>query len=278
MSVRILSVIILYHPQLDSVSDLIKALHQQNSDIIIIDNSPNSHQSSLAPLLHAQDQYQHYPENIGLGAGHNIAIAHALNENYEFLLIFDQDSTIKPDFIEALHKSFMEISQVAKLAAVGPSYTDRRFGTTHRATIHTVKAPTERRMIISSGSLFSVTALKEVGLMDAALFIDFIDTEWCYRAHQNGYKVYQSATAIMEHHLGEVKPILFGLYKMRYMSPMRYFYFTRNLRRLTREHRISPASIYAGFMKHLPAMLIKCLFLTPKKLYLQNFIKGLKAP
>lgn len=277
MPVKLLSVIILYHPNITAVQQLITELHAQGSDVVIVDNSPTSHQNALNSILTAQDEYHHFPQNIGLGAGHNIAIKRAFSENYEFLLIFDQDSSIPPGFINALLTTFKQVSAHDKVAAVGPSYTDQRFKNTHRENIHVVSTPTAKRMIISSGSLFSVTALKDVGLMDEALFIDFIDTEWCYRAGQKGYKVYQSASAMMEHHLGEMKPVLFGLYKMRYMKPIRYYYFTRNLRRLAREHRIAKASIWSGYGRHLPSMVIKALFLPHTSNYLKNLVKGLRA-
>ena len=276
MSVKLLSVIILYHPNLVSVKNLVAALHQQNSDLIVVDNSPQSHDSTLSTILNKQDQYLHFPANIGLGAGHNIAIKRAIRENYDFALIFDQDSTITERFIPNLINTFNEVSQYTKAAAVGPSYTDQRFNNTRREHSHVVKIHAQKRMIISSGALFYVAALKDVGLMDESLFIDFIDTEWCYRAQQKGYKVYQSATAIMEHHLGEMQPIFFGLYKMRYMKPLRYYYFTRNLRRLAQEGRIAPATIYSAYLRHLPAMLIKALFLKNTKAYFKNFIKGFK--
>jgi rhamnosyltransferase len=276
MAAKLLSVIILYHPELGSVQELISALHAQGSAIVIVDNSRNSHQDILSTALNKDDEYHHLPQNIGLGAGHNIAIQKALKENYEFLVIFDQDSMITPGFIDALINTFREVSLDNKVAAVGPSYTDQRFHNTRRENMHVVKTPTPKRMIISSGSLFSVAALKEVGLMDEDLFIDFIDTEWCYRAAQKGYQVYQSATAVMEHHLGEMQPIFFGLYKMRYMKPIRYYYFTRNLRRLSREKRISKATIYSGYLRHLPNMLIKALFLKNTKAYFKNFIKALR--
>ncbi len=275
MSTKVLSVIILYHPDINAVKTLISALHQQNSDIVIVDNSPKSHQEILAPNLTNQDQYQHFPQNIGLGAGHNIAIKHALAKDYAFLVIFDQDSSIPKGFINALIDTFKEVSQHHKVAAVGPSYTDQRLKKIQREMVTT---HTPKRMIISSGSLLSTAAVKEIGLMDENLFIDFIDTEWCYRAKQKGYQVYQSATAMMEHHLGEIKPILFGCYKIGYMNPIRYYYFTRNLRRLAREKRIGKVTIALGYGKHLPSMIIKALFFLPnKKKYFKNLMNGLKA-
>ncbi|MFX8766500.1 glycosyltransferase family 2 protein, partial [Acinetobacter baumannii] len=59
-----------------------------------------------------------------------------------------------------------------------------------------ITKPLHSTLLISSGSLISVEALKAVGLMRDYYFIDYVDTEWCLRAEYLGYKNFVSAQAI----------------------------------------------------------------------------------
>jgi len=47
----------------------------------------------------------------------------------------------------------------------------------------------ETDMLIASGCLIPADVLRDVGLMDDALFIDHVDTDWCMRARARGYRL-----------------------------------------------------------------------------------------
>ncbi len=75
----------------------IKAQSYPVQQMVVVDNSPE--RSLLAP------QYQSdptilvwfHPENIGIAGGLKLAIAWALQQGYDFLWTFDQDSVPAPD-------------------------------------------------------------------------------------------------------------------------------------------------------------------------------------
>lgn len=273
---KVIASITLYHPNPKILLDLIDKLSTSEVDIFITDNA-NIAPELKAEFLKRQCLYQQNPENIGLAAAQNIAINHAIQHNYDFIWLFDQDSQISPKLLTQLLTDYQDlINQGKAVAAIGPSIIDPRFNhNQHRKKL--TPSIQRRRMIIASGSLIPINIIKKIGPMHAQLFMDFIDTEWCYRAHKQGYNVYQSTQALMLHHLGEIKPIFFGLYKLRYMSPARYYYFTCNLKHLTLEHRISRISSISGFLRHLPLMLIKSLFLKGTKQYFIKVYQGLKS-
>jgi len=85
-------------------------------------------------------------------------------------------------------------------------------------------------VLISSGALFSASALREIGTMDEGLFIDHVDTEWFLRAHHRGWRSYGVCDAVMRHSLGErTFRVWFG--RWRYLpihKPFRYYYIYRN--------------------------------------------------
>jgi rhamnosyltransferase len=85
-------------------------------------------------------------------------------------------------------------------------------------------------MLISSGALFGRDALEALGLMDEALFIDHLDTEWFLRAEAAGWHSFGVCDAVMDHGLGE-RTVRVWLGRWRYLpvhQPFRYYYVYRN--------------------------------------------------
>ncbi len=276
MITTVLSVIVLHHPHIDATRNLIQQLKKQYSALVVVDNSPNSHQTELAELFSPEDAYYHFPQNIGLGAAHNVGIKRAMELNCNFVAIFDQDSTIPSELIEKLIRTFDEISQIdPTIAAVGPSYIDDRTNKKNKSNF--VFRHTKKKMLISSGSLLSIATLKNIGLMDEDLFIDLIDTEWCHRAYKKGYSVYKSALATMAHRVGEVQPILGGRYQITCMNPFRCYYYARNVKRLMLQRRISFLVGCYALCIYIPRVLIKALFLPNTGMYYKNLIRGFLA-
>ena len=69
--------------------------------------------------------------------------------------------------------------------------------------------------------------LEDVGLNEEQLFIDFVDSEWCWRAVAKGYRCCMTTNIVMTHHIGR-RIITIGPIKDIISSPQRYFYQYRN--------------------------------------------------
>jgi rhamnosyltransferase len=97
--------------------------------------------------------------------------------------------------------------------------------------------------LISSGMLVPSDTLRAVGEMEDALFIDHVDTEWCFRAKRGGYECHGVAAAHMEHELGRSrKRIWLGRWRqVPDHPPERMYYLARNTLWLSRRDYISLA-------------------------------------
>jgi rhamnosyltransferase len=73
-------------------------------------------------------------------------------------------------------------------------------------------------------------ALSIVGGVRSNYFIDHVDTEWCFRARELGYKLLGVHDAFLEHSLGDtVKQVwFFYMRQVAYHSPLRDYYMFRN--------------------------------------------------
>jgi rhamnosyltransferase len=98
----------------------------------------------------------------------------------------------------------------------------------------------ECAFLISSGMLVPLETLKKTGFMEEALFIDHVDTEWCFRAAAHGFSCFGIGGAVMEHELGRKrKKIWLGRWRqIPDHPPERYFYLVRNTLWLVRRDYI----------------------------------------
>lgn len=179
--------------------------------------------------------------NQGLAAAQNQGIESVLPQS-DAVLLLDQDSLPRAGDINALKQVLQERLQAGdRIAAVGPAYTDI-------ASAHWPGFVRQRGwrfvrvrpnlgddwiavdFLIASGMLMPVPALRDVGLMDADLFIDHVDTEWCLRAAHQGYRLLGTENACFTHELGAKRHrVWFG--RMRQVSthsPWRYYMSFRN--------------------------------------------------
>ena len=121
----------------ESVNRCIQAIESQSiriECIYIVDNSEH-------PLLLNNNSQMlsihHYPNNIGIGEGLVKALAWAINQDYDFLWTFDQDSIPTPSCLEILLETHDQLAQTAnyKIGIIAPSPFDLRTKTFVTSTI-----------------------------------------------------------------------------------------------------------------------------------------------
>src|SRR5690606_36905073 len=81
--------------------------------------------------------------------------------------------------------------------------------------------------LISSGCLISLDAIEKIGTFEESLFIDYVDTEWCWRARRKGFRLLGVGSAHMKHNLGDDEFIAFGQPRTLH-APFRLYYQMRN--------------------------------------------------
>lgn len=182
---NILSVVILYHPDLKHLQKNIDAFLQYTSHLIIWDNSPIQEMHENSRFC-----YQHYPDSTYIGTGENNGISAALNyawrfaqeKNYDTLLTMDQDSLFV-DF-GTYKKRIEQKWSHDGICLCGPT-----------PNLHLNKNLKEGFSgmpdIITSGMLVPVSLLNQCGGYCKGFLVDGIDIELCYHLRENGYKIYR---------------------------------------------------------------------------------------
>ena len=241
---KILAVVVTYHPKIAQLERLLALLMPQVQESIIIDNSATTiltdwfnqqiHQYNAVKLINPS-------KNLGLGAAHNLGIQYAKQYDYDFVLQFDQDSLPHPDMVAQLITAYQQLfAQGHKVAAVGPNWVDKEHGS--KATylqyngyrVSRRQCPIDKNgafiaadYLITSGCLIPVHVLEDVGNLNEALFIDFVDIEWGLRAKSKGYQCFGVCSAVLIHELGDETVKFLGR-KFHSHSPLRHYYIIRN--------------------------------------------------
>ncbi|MDE2387465.1 MAG: glycosyltransferase family 2 protein [Betaproteobacteria bacterium] len=289
----IVAVVVTYNPDETTLIASLNALLSQARTIVIVDNGSVAKVEIILQKLTSERlgalNFLPLKHNFGLGEALNAGIAQARKMPAAFVLLMDQDSIPEPGMLNELRSAHTKLrNQGIQVGAVGACYRSNTTGEFSQFTRVTQfgfsKSDCDRRIgyvrtdfLISSGSLISIPTLDRIGLMDKDLFIDHIDTEWCFRAQSKGFKLYGVCTAVMQHSLGERRVRLwFGRWRtIAYHQPFRYYYMFRNSVLLWQRPYMSAAWKRADKLRILLLFLFFTLFSSNRIVNLRMMLKGL---
>lgn len=238
------AVVVTYNPDVTALLNLLSQLNKE-TDFIVIDNG-SGHIAELTTSIAAYKRCKNLiglESNEGLAKALNRGIAWAQSNRYNYVFLFDQDSSLCDLFIARMieaHKRASRHSQKG-IAAIGPRIINPQ---TMRQTpfklfskiiwrSDRLFADIEQHYIadflVTSGSLLALEFLQEVGAMKESYFIDNIDLEWCFRAKSLGFDLLGTDAAVLYHAIGErsSNPLVkAGLIAQH--NPSRTYYSSRN--------------------------------------------------
>ncbi|MGL4585745.1 MAG: rhamnosyltransferase [Acinetobacter ursingii] len=279
-------VVISFNPEIENLKNLVnQLLIYKNILVYVVDNA-----SSFNVDVGIQDERLKLiklKENTGIAKAQNVGIDYAEKNNAEYIVFFDQDSTIPDNFINDLMFDYKQLEiQGLKIGAIGPRFMDERFsffypsinynnGKRERIDTENINKPTKSTLLISSGSLVSTSTLLNVGLMRENYFIDYVDTEWCFRAESKGYSNYISSRAVMKHAVGD-NMIENRYFKTPIHSPFRRYYITRNAFYMLKEPHIPKGVAIRQIFVNFIQQIIIIINEKNKKGYIMSFYSGVK--
>jgi len=232
-----------FYPNKFSFMKLIISITPQVDKILILNNGGISYDIlanlSIIPNL----EIHTFESNKGVAFALNYAFSLAAVSNIKFIITFDQDSVPSSDFVKTLVDCHNLIIKVDKypIGAIGPRIVDDRnknfnypfyklkFHGFFREIINTHEPLFNVDLLITSGMLIPVSVWNYGIIFNNDLFIDFVDTDWCFSAIYNGFSLHCSYNSILFHNLSDSPPLKFlGLSFFSYNHTRRYYYF-RNI-------------------------------------------------
>jgi rhamnosyltransferase len=248
---NIAAIVVTYFSDVSLLERLLRSISNDVAKIYVIDNTPTAGSDWLNAAWFATAgfavDFRALGENKGIAAAQNVGIELAMQQGFDQVILFDQDSAPSPGMIATLYGAARTLSASGnKVGAVGPLLFDEKYkkyvaGVRHSGIlVRKVQltpadvAPAPVDYLIASGALIEVEVLREVGLMREELFIDWVDIEWGLRANNFGRKHFMVPTAVMYHSIGD-EFVSAGTREINLHNDVRNYYIVRNACYLLRD-------------------------------------------
>lgn len=288
------AVIVTFSPDVEFLYQQIDILKKQ-CVVVVVDNSEELPiKKEISDLCEETKTYfLDMEDNAGIGAAQNFAITFVKEkvQGCQYILLLDHDSIPSNKIVFTLYSEYKEINRTNKTAVIGPSLYDPRANQYHGfhvissylykriKSVEVNEEPVECVGINSSGSFFSIEVFDDVGPFDEGFFIDHVETDWCLRAVNAGYKLYATQKDELIHFMGDDVLIfnVFGKRKfMPYRSPLRHRYLFRNSVALLKRSYTPFIWKFYCLVKLLYTFLIFTVFSNEKLPQARAMILGLK--
>ena len=286
------AIIVTYNPDITALLELSAQLKKE-TDFIIVDNGTKEI-SSIVESITIYEKCKaviFLDQNEGLAKALNIGITWALERNYDFVFLFDQDSSLCDLFVKRMIDAFFDASEktVSNIAAVGPRIINPQ---TMRQTSFKLFSKlifrSDRKLanssshytvdfLITSGTLLYLHTLASIGAMKESYFIDNIDLEWCFRAKSKGYELIGTDEAVLYHAIGErsSNPLVrAGI--MAQHNPQRSYFSSRNRVHLYSVDYSPVGWIYRDICRFIVKATWLLLTSRERKDYFKNILSGIK--
>ena len=179
--------------------------------IILIDNESN--QKELNDLKNQFDQVKTFTseKNLGFTGANNIGINYAIKNQFEYVMLLNNDTEIDKNFINPLLEALQKYN---KLGAVQPVimnfYQNKKVwnagGNLNKFFGYTsvIKKPKyiNRKIDWITGCciLIKTVVIKKVGLLDENFFAYYEDVDWSIRIKKAGYDLAVVKSSLIYHH------------------------------------------------------------------------------
>ena len=239
---KVAGLIVIYNPCYKNLEDLANILIKEISQVFIVNNGISDviYQKKKKLLEEKGVKFIEMNGNAGIAKALNCGVATINSEGYAYCWLFDQDSLPERGGLGILLRIFQsQLSGSAPLAAVVPSIMDLHGKKMLPMLVGTKDGKVMEKMItlkqevsaaITSGMLVDINVWLQTKGAKEEYFIDFVDTEWCFRAKSKGYQIICEPGTFLHHRLGDVGPEFsnFNGRAIRQRPAMRTYHFVRN--------------------------------------------------
>ncbi len=154
--------------------------------------------------------------NLGWSGGNNMGVKAALEDDCGHVLLLNNDAVLRPDSLTALVEAADHLADAASVGSVivdirdpgeaefAGYVTDPRSGILSRihGALRDLVLPADPFPTIAvkgCAMLLTRTGLARVGFLTEDYFLNFDETDWCYRANAAGLRNYVAGRSIVEH-------------------------------------------------------------------------------
>jgi len=224
----------LYYPSKNELESIRK--YREIFDFVyLFDNTDSSGRLNNEKFFFDDDGFVYCSNktNEGLSVAYNIMCSQAISDGFDYICLFDQDSTIlNKDVIKII--DYIHIDDMEEVAVYAPEIVYKYENIAIYSGENKARG-VEIAWAISSGSFINLVAYQKTEGFDENYFIDRLDYDYCLIIRRLGYKVINIKNVLLYQKLGEQGKGIFkrvsqhGALRHYYIFRNRlYFYFKRN--------------------------------------------------
>jgi GT2 family glycosyltransferase len=235
-----------------------------NYEIIVVDNGSVDGSTRKIQEEFSKLEYIYNKDNLGFAGGNNIGMRYALNKGSDFIMILNNDTTVKENFLEPLVE---DLTKNEKIGMAGPLiyyfyepykiFSDGEKLAFWRKNLKELLRGEKIRMIQGCCMLIKKEVIEKIGYFYEPYFLNWEEVDYCLQTNRAGYEVICEHKSVIWH---KVRTTL----KKNPASESYYFYRNRLL-----------------FTKRTAPFLFKYFFYAYYSLYLfyrfvRNYLEGEK--
>lgn len=279
-------VIVNYNGAEDTIECInsLNEIEYDNYTVFVIENG-----SSIKPTkkqvnyLRNKSVYIESDENLGFSGGNNIGIRKAIEAEFDYVLLLNNDTTVRTDFLNILVNVAKEEECVGVVGGkiafynkpdylwYGGGHMDERCGGgSHERwnEMNQIDTGAIREVTFITGCLMliPVEVIKNVGLLSEEYFLYAEDTDFCCKVMKAGYKLWFCENTLIYHKVsastGET-------------SDITQYYMVRNVLYLSKKFRVDYHKINLRFTFHIAKDVIRGRKrLLPVRYAYMDYLKG----
>ena len=236
---EVCAVLVTFHPD-EALPARIERVLLEVAALVLVDNGSDEAALGMLRRVSADPRIALVLNFANLGIAHalNLGIARAGSMGYAWVLLLDQDTVVDSGMLNAMIGIRAAYPAPDRLAVVGAGFRDVNMNTGETRMAAAAEAWEEVESVITSGSLIALATHAAVGPFREEFFIDYVDSDYCFRARALGYRVIKTRRALMSHAIGAAtRHSIFGVDKWTSNhSPDRRYYIARNDTVLLRDY------------------------------------------
>ena len=236
----------------------IRDIKYNNYKIFIVDNdSPDADRLRADLFLADNAEIIYSNNNLGFSGGNNLAIEIAIKEEFDYIVLLNNDTIVEPNFLEALVKTAQASEKIGAVTgkiyyyyqrenvwSAGGAYSRNTGLTVQYSGPDTDTFDIEKEITFATGCLimFPSRVVREVGLLDETYFLYSEDSDYCQRIIDAGYKLIYSPKSIIYHKVSA---------STGDKSPMQQRYMMRNNLFMIKKYSTNPFNAYIRLSWHM---------------------------
>jgi rhamnosyltransferase len=229
---QVCAILVSYHPDAELPRRAARILEQAGA-LVIVDNGSGEETQQMLRHIAADARVSLVLNiaNLGVASALNLGVEQARAAGFAWVLLLDQDSDLHDGMLASLIEVRAAYPEPPRVAVIGAG-----FGEETRAVPSA--AWEEVESVITSGSLIPLAVHAALGPFRDEFFIDYVDSEYCFRARAQGYLVIRTSEPLMSHTIGApTRHEVLGKPKWTTNhSPDRRYYIARNDTVMLREY------------------------------------------